>query len=217
MRAVIFDLDGTLLNCPYDFPAMREAVLALAAGYGLEREVLTGIGILEAIERGARLLPAETGRRFRTDAETAVFALEREGAKRSAPLPGAGDVLVWLKDNAYKVGIITRNSGRIVRPILENAGFPFDALLAREDVPRVKPDPVHIEDMLALLGVGPRDAIMVGDHIWDIACAKAAGLANIGITSGSSTKDALARAGADAILENISRLPFWLRENFALP
>jgi hypothetical protein len=49
LRAVIFDLDGTLVSCPYDFAGMRQAVLDVARLFGLPVEKLTGMGVLEAI------------------------------------------------------------------------------------------------------------------------------------------------------------------------
>jgi len=213
LKAVVFDLDGTLLNCPYDFAAMRNAVMEVASAHGLSKETLSGMGILEAIDRGERLLSGAARRKFRREADAAVLRLERDGAQRSTPHDGAKDVLAWLGEKSIRVGIITRNSATIVRPLLRRAGFLFEALLAREDVSRVKPHPAHLLEMLAILKVEPDEALMVGDHIWDIACAKAAGLGNVGITSGASTKEALLQAGADAVLDQIGRLPAWLMEN----
>ena len=210
LRAVVFDLDGTLLNCPYDFKAMREAVLEIASAHGLAKDELAGMGILEAITRGEGLLSGEAARGFRKVADEAVLKVELAGAERSVPLDGAKDVLGWLKGKGISVGIITRNSRKIVRPLLQKAEFAFDALLAREDVLRVKPDPLHLREMLRLLNAGPEEALMVGDHIWDMACAKAAGLESVGITGGASTRDALVQAGAVAVLERIGRLPEWL-------
>lgn len=213
LKAVIFDLDGTLLNCPYDFAAMREAVMQVASAHGLSKDALSGLGILEAIDRGEGLLSGAASRHFRKEAEAAVLRLELAGAKNSVPLDGAKDVLAWLGEKAVSVGIITRNSSKIVRPLLQRAAFPFDALLAREDVSRVKPHPAHIREMLALLKVKPEEALMVGDHIWDIDCAKAAGLGSVGLTSGASPREALLQAGADAVLDHIGRLPAWLADH----
>ncbi len=93
LKAVVFDLDGTLLNCPYDFAAMRHAVMEVASAHGLSKEALSGMGILEAIDRGERLLSGEARRKFRREADAAVLRLERAGAKSSTPLAGAKDVL----------------------------------------------------------------------------------------------------------------------------
>ena len=64
IRAVIFDLDGTLLNCPYDFAAMRKAVVALAEKYGLLATHITHLGILEGVAEAEKLLGEEAGKRF---------------------------------------------------------------------------------------------------------------------------------------------------------
>ena len=217
LRAVVFDLDGTLLNCPYDFAAMRAAVAQVVQRYGLPEALLSGTGLLEGIGLGEAALSGEEGRRFRLEAENEVLRLEREGARHSFPLDGAAKVLNWLHERGLRVGIITRNSGEIVRPILQRAGFRFDALLAREDVARVKPHPDHLLDMLRLLEIRPESALMAGDHIWDMACAKSAGVSNVGLATGTSTKEALLQAGAEAVLGWISELPGWLTASGGLP
>lgn len=217
MQAIIFDLDGTLLNCPYDFAAMREAVLDLAGRFGVSREKLAGLGILEAIGIGERLLGGEVSRRFRAAAAAAVLALECAGAEDSLPLAGAKETLAWLKARGLRVGIITRNSEKVVGDLLRRAEFSYDVLLAREAVAQPKPHPEHLRAALDRFGCAPGEAVMVGDHVWDVTCARAAGVTMVGVTTGTSSREALAEAGADAVLEDLSLLPAWLMENFTLP
>jgi phosphoglycolate phosphatase len=216
LQAVIFDLDGTLVTCPYDFVAMRQAMLEVAERFGLSLEKIRDLGILEAIKEGERLLGRETGKDFKTQADEAVLAFELQGLDLCFPLEGAKLVLSWLEEKGLRVGIITRNSIKVVEKILQQADFHYDALLAREAVPEVKPHPAHLQAMLARLQVTAADAIMVGDHIWDITGGKAAGLPCVGVTTGSSSKDDLYQAGADVVLEDVRGLPNWLKEHYAM-
>jgi len=217
LRAVIFDLDGTLVTCPYDFVAMRQAMLEVAERFGLPLEKIRDLGILEAIKEGERLLGREAGKDFKTQADEAVLTFELRGLDLCFPLEGARSVLTELKAQGLRVGIITRNSLQVVEKILQQADFHHDALLAREAVPEVKPHPAHLQAMLMQLQVTAEEAVMVGDHIWDMTGGKAAGLPCVGVTTGSSSEDDLYQAGADVVLEDVRGLPDWLKEHYAMP
>ncbi|NIM05436.1 MAG: HAD-IA family hydrolase [Armatimonadetes bacterium] len=216
LRAVIFDLDGTLVNCPYDFTAMRQAVIEIGRRFGIAEEELAGLGVLEAIEAGEKLLGPTTGKRFREEAEERVLALELAGAADSAPLPGVRETLAWLCQEGLRVGIITRNSAKVVGNLLRRAELQYDALLTREAVARVKPHPGHLQTMLARLECSSNEAVMVGDHIWDMTCGKEAGLICVGMATGAASKEALYEAGAEEVLEDMGHLPEWLKERFCL-
>jgi phosphoglycolate phosphatase len=213
LKAVIFDLDGTLLNCPYDFAAMRAKVLEVAASFGIAAEALAGLGILEAIDQGAQLLGETAGARFHSQASQRVLEIEMAGAAHSRPLAGVPETLVWLREKGLHVGIITRNSTQVVEILLGSVEFHYDTLLAREDVARVKPHREHLETMLARLGCAPGEAIIVGDHIWDMVCGKTAGLFCIGVRTGASSEAKLREAGADVVLDSAADLPGWLSAN----
>jgi phosphoglycolate phosphatase len=217
LRGIVFDLDGTLLNCPYDFAAMRQAVLEIAAEMDLRPESLAGIGILEAIIEGEKLLGGEAGREFEHRANTAVLQLELLGAEQSKPLPGVQETLHWLHENGLKTAIITRNSTKVVEALLQHVEFKYDVLLPREAVVNVKPHPEHLLVALEQLHCEPNEALMVGDHVWDIECGRATGVISVGVTSGASTRDRLIQAGAAAVLESVRDLPVWLVERYHLP
>jgi len=217
LRAVIFDLDGTLVNCPYDFAAMRQAIVEIGRRFGLPAEKLASLGILEAIREGEGLLALEVGKRFRAEAEEAVLALELAGLEHSFPLPGAEETLLRLRKKNLKIGIITRNSAKVVETLLGRAEFPYDALLTREAVAQVKPHPGHVRAMLECFGCRAMEAVMVGDHIWDMTAGKEAGVMCVGVSTGTSPEEALYKAGAEVVLEKIADLPGWLEKHFSFP
>ncbi len=72
-----------------------------------------------------------------------------------------------------------------------------DVFLPREDVPKVKPDPIHIEIALSLLGTKKQESIMIGDHPIDITCAKRAGIHSGAVATGNTPLEALKRENPD--------------------
>lgn len=216
LRAVVFDLDGTLLNCPYDFAEMRRVVMEIAVEAGVQPEALAGLGILEAIVEGERLLGGDAGNAFAGRANAEVLRIELLGSEQSVALPGAQETLRWLHMRGLRTAIITRNSAVVVDSLLRHVEFQYDELLTREAVIRVKPHPEHLQTALARLGCAPWEALMVGDHIWDIACGNAVGVSSVGVATGASAREKLTEAGAVAVLASVADLPAWLEECYQM-
>jgi phosphoglycolate phosphatase len=216
LHGVVFDLDGTLLTCPYDFKEMRRLVMEIAAEAGLPIKQLTKLGILEAITAGERLLGGEVGRQFRHCADQAVLSVELAGMESSSPIPGAQETLRWLRAQGVRTAIITRNSSIIVDTLLRRVEFQYDALLPREAVVNVKPHPEHLQVALAHLRCQPSEVLMVGDHVWDITCGKAASVDAVGVVTGASDRQKLLDAGAIAVLSSVADLPAWVLDRYRL-
>jgi phosphoglycolate phosphatase len=206
----VLDVDGTVVTCPYDFDAMRAAVARVAARHGIDTAALGVRGVIEQIEAAARIL-GEDGSQFRHDVQSAVVAIEMEGARQSVLLPGAAEALAELRRGGLAVALITRNC----RPASELAlsGFcGYDVLLTRDDVPRAKPDPDHVLRSVAALDRAPNTGVLAGDHDFDIQAGRAAGMRFcVGVRTGTGTEEGLRRAGADGVLDSIADLPDWLR------
>jgi pyrophosphatase PpaX len=76
---------------------------------------------------------------------------------------------------------------------------------------RHKPHPEPVERALALLRSAPEDAIFVGDSPHDVESGRAAGVRTIGVTWGAASRDELARAGADLVIDDVEQLPAAVR------
>ncbi len=210
LEAVVLDVDGTVATCPYDFDAMRAVVSAVAKRWGFEETADQPRGIVERIAFIAEAL-GERGEGFRADAEEAVRKIELHGARSSRLIPGAGEALSELRAAGLKVALITRNCRAVAERVLSRLAA-YDILLARDDVPRVKPDPDHVRRALAALGCSPAEAVVVGDHVFDIEAGRAAGAAHcLGVRTGASADAELLAAGAEAVIGSIAELPAWLR------
>jgi len=156
-RALIFDLDGTLVDSRLDFAAMRRELQAPA-----------GTGLLEHIEG----LP--TGRARRA-AMAVVHRHEMAGAAAATWMPGAEAALHTLHEAGLRTAIVTRNSRQAARMTMERLGMPAIPLKAREDA-APKPDPEALLALAAAWALQPGHCAYVGDFHFDIEAAERAGM-----------------------------------------
>jgi len=163
LKLVIFDLDGTLLEPVLDFDAIRAEI-------GLP----PGTTILEAMDT---LSEAERAR-----AGAILDRHEAEAADRRRLMPGAGELLDWLRARGIRTAVLTRNSRRSVERACRRHGLAFDAVVAREDhLP--KPSPVGVRHLMSTLGTEPEETIVVGDFRFDVEAGAAAGCRTIALVS----------------------------------
>ena len=212
ITSLVFDFDGTLATCPYDFAQMRRCILATAEEYGLTRAALDGFGLLESIAEGATLLRDDPARAeaFRGIALERLTAIEYEAAAQTRLLPGIVDALHGLRARGYRMGIVTRNSTVAVRRILGDVALPMEVLLCREDVEHPKPHVDHVHRALRVLEAPPARAVMVGDHPTDIQMGRDAGMATVAVLTGQTGEDALRAAEPDLLLPSALELEDWL-------
>ncbi len=208
VNTLVFDFDGTLATCPYDFPRMRRAVTRVAASFGLGAEHFsTESGLLELIELGiAALADPLQAKEFRTAALDSLSALEFEAAEHTVLLPGVLDALTALRGDGYRIGIITRNSSAAVARVIGTVQLPVEFTLCREAVKRPKPHPEHVQHMLRLLKGTPARSLMVGDHPMDVATGKAAGMFTAAVLTGQSDAETLSAAKPDMLLLSVVAL-----------
>ena len=181
--AVIFDLDGTLVEQMLDFDAIRTEI-----GLPADKPIL---------ETMATLAPHERER-----ADRILVRHEEEAAKRAPLAPGARQVLGFLAERGIPVAILTRNMRRSVELIIQRHGIDVDWIIAREDsAPKPRPDGVLA--IAEALGVEPARCLMVGDYVFDIEAGRAAGAATVLVRRQS---DQAWDAGADAVVEDLHEL-----------
>jgi HAD superfamily hydrolase (TIGR01549 family) len=156
IKAVIFDLDGTITRPFFDFDAIREEM-------GLDRN--SG-PVLEAMEK---MTPQQ-----RQNAEKILNFHEQQAVQQSTLNTGAKRTLRALRKAGIGIGILTRNRRSNALAVAEKHGLKFDAIVDREDGP-VKPDAFGVLQICKQFVVSPRETLLVGDYLFDLLCAKAAG------------------------------------------
>jgi phosphoglycolate phosphatase len=209
VRAFVFDFDGTLAIPNIDFGLMRLQVNAIAARYGVDPDQFNHLYILEMITIVAVQLGepcAGRGGDFYRDAHDSILALEAECARTGGMLPGAVEVLQVLRQQGFKVGVVTRNSEFAVRTICAAIDTLCDVFLPREAVRFVKPHPEHLERALERLQVPAQHAVMVGDGPIDITAGKALGLKTVAVLTGGSRREALLASHPDLVLDSVADL-----------
>lgn len=211
IEAVIFDYDGTLVHLNINFGVIRQAVETLLADYGIDRDALKGLYILEMIDGASRLIsqqnPSE-GKSFYQKALDLVTEHEVRAAKKGEILPGVVNMLKVLKRGGVKVGIITRNCDRAVKIAFPEIERFCDAFIPRDSVTRVKPHPDHLALTLEKMAIDdPARCLMVGDHVLDIEVGKRMGMKTVGVLTGNTTRQKLIEAGADFVLDDATGIP----------
>ena len=156
IRAVIFDMDGTITQPLLDFDLIRQEI-------GLPGD--TG-NILEMIDK----MPPEQ----KKQAHDILEKHEDLAAQLSVLNGNVGETLKALRKASIKIGILTRNKRSNVTLVAEMHNLKFDAVYAREDGP-VKPDAFGVHQLCDTFNVAPADTVVVGDFLHDLLSAKAAG------------------------------------------
>jgi HAD superfamily hydrolase (TIGR01509 family) len=207
--ALIFDLDGTLVDSVYQHVlAWHEALRACGIELSVWR-IHRRIGMSGGLF--TRQLLRETGREL----DEALLARLRDGhaeayRRRIAevrPLPGARRLLGHLTGLGCRFAIAT--SGRMATAGLAIAmldvpdGTP---VVTRDLVPYAKPDPDLFLEAVRQLGVDVIDAVVVGDSVWDMLAARRARTLGVGLLSGGYGIDELERAGAYRVYEDPAHL-----------
>jgi len=184
LKAVIFDLDGTLIDSKIDFRKMKRRNIRLLEASGVEQGLLTEEMLNYDIERRAvedlrtkGVSEEEIQRIFQKVADI-MNEIELEAVEDAQLLDGVAETLEKLKKIGFKIGIITRSCREYANKILKKFELErlIDAVAARDDVSKPKPDPEHPRHLMKILGVKPSEAVLVGDHPMDALCAKNIGM-----------------------------------------
>lgn len=206
LRGALFNLDGTLVHTHIDFGAMKGAVLAIVAEAGVETATLRDRDSLAIVRDVRQRLGPEEQARFAAKCEAAMVACELASLAGAEAATDAIEFLAWLRGRDVRVGIVTRNSKVAVNLLLQLIPLPHDVVLTRDDVPRTKPDPLHLHMALERLGVERAEAIMIGDHHMDIVAGRAAGVRSMAMVHGKLDESAFQDCPPDQFLRSFSDL-----------
>jgi HAD superfamily hydrolase (TIGR01509 family) len=202
--AILFDLDGTLVDNVYEHVlAWREAFddeRIDVRAWRLHRSVgLSGDLLTRAI---ARELNLELDDDAHDRLATAHARAYRRLATRVRPLRGTRELLGRLTELDVAWAIGTNSKKEDAGPELEMVGAPERRVVTRERVENAKPHPDLFLEAARRLHVDVRDAIVVGDSVWDLLAARRARALGVGLLSGGNGKDELERAGAYRVYED---------------
>ena len=215
IKAVIFDLDGTVVDFNIDFKAARAEVMCLLLKQDLPSSLLSVNESVFDMLKKAKKRMKENGKaeqEFVKLKEKVIAVVERHEAKAAREtnlIPGILETFKAFKRMKLKVALFTVNSEKSTSHILRRFRLRqfFDAIIARESVLAVKPDPAHLEAVLKALKVRPEEAIVVGDSVRDMKCARQLEVLAVGVSTGFSSIEELTRAGADYLASSSKDVP----------
>ena len=126
--------------------------------------------------------------RERQRAEKILHDHEEKAVAASRLNPGARETLTELHRRGIRVGVLTRNRKRNAEAVAAMHHLDFDAIVGREDGP-VKPDAFGVRHLCQRFGVEPSETLLVGDYLFDLLCARAAGATPVWITNQQHGRD----------------------------
>ncbi|MCC6214302.1 MAG: HAD-IA family hydrolase [Polyangiaceae bacterium] len=206
--AVVFDLDGTLVDSLGDIVATTQYALRTEGHATPSPETLAtfvGDGARLLLARASGLPPESP----EVDALTRTFQerYEAHAVDTTRPMPGALEALEALA--ALPLAVCTNKPRRATWAVLRALGLAerFHVVVAGDELPWRKPDPRVLVRVATALGLEPGALVMVGDGPQDIECGRAAGARTVGVLGGIAPEARMLAARPDIVLRTLGELP----------
>jgi len=209
-RAVLFDLDGTLIDSAPDLAGAcndmrRERGLPVLAYEGLRRVV--GSGARGMVGASFGLAPGDAG--YDALKDEFLDRYEARMTRETRVFDEVAPVLDWLEARRLPWGIVTNKATRFAAPLVRHLGLAtrLAALVCGDTVAHAKPHPAPLVEAARLLGLAPGECVYVGDDKRDVEAGRAAAMATIVAAWGYLGEgDAPNLWGADHLIERPAEL-----------
>mgnify|MGYP003440497346 FL=1 len=189
-RHWVFDMDGTLTVAVHDFEAIKRALEIPQSD-----DILHHLAALPAAEAASK--------------HAWLLAHERELAEAAQPAPGAVALVRELQARDYHLGILTRNAHALALLTLQAIGlddcFASADVIGRDEAPP-KPDPGGLLHLAGQWQVPTQALVMVGDYLFDLECARAAGAHGVLVNLPENPWPALSSGYAEDCAELLRQL-----------
>ena len=210
VKAVLFDLDGTLLDTAPDLAAAANTMLAELLLPELDAHSIKnfiGGGITNLVKRTlAASLASEPDAQL---LERAMPLYEKHYAAamldQTRPFPGVVEGLQAMRAQGIHLACVTNKAERFTLPLLGATGLLdfFELLVCGDSLPRKKPDPLPLRHACEHFGVEPREMLLIGDSPLDIQAARAAGCHIFCVSYGYSQGRDVRELDCDAIVATL--------------
>ena len=211
LKAVVIDLDGTLLDTA---PDLADAAMAMAADLGLPpvdlAEVKTYIG-----NGVSRLVKRVLTRDLHADPAPELFAkalpiYERHYAewvsRKTCPFPGVVEGLQAIKASGVHLACITNKAARFTHPLLKDTGLIdfFELILSGDTLPEKKPSPLPLLYACSVFECEPAELLLIGDSLNDAQAARAAGCPVFCVLYGYNRGRPVVELDLDAVVTSLA-------------
>ena len=214
IKAVIFDFDGTLITFNLDIKACRSEIINHLIQQGFPHTLFskkeTAFDMLEKVRHYLKIKGIETQKfaKIKMKVFSIVESFELESAKTTKMFQGIPETLIELRKMELKIALCTISGKKATTYSLKRFQINqlFDAVITRDSVPEVKPNPIHLQTTLDALNVGHEEAVIIGDSTKDMVCASKLDILAVGVTTGLSSKESLINTGAHYIVSSVNEI-----------
>ena len=192
VRAVVFDMDGTVMDTNVDYVALARVTEDEIVSIGVPADVIARDKAVQTTDNCMRWILENKPDAIRGidkrigDRATAV---EMQNYRSARPIPGMKDLMGELRSKGYRIGILTRGGRQYMEAVFGVTGTAdlFDATVARDDYHHedAKPSPKSIEHIAGRLGVDPSSVLFVGDSEVDYLTAVNSKIPFIAVCTGN--------------------------------
>lgn len=207
IKAVVWDLDGTLIHFKIDFIRARREAFKILKKHGISKKSLSmQSGTIDTIVKARNIfeskgLSKQEINSIITVVNDKVVSIEHEAAVEATMIKGIDKVLDFVKKKNLKQAIYTFNTSENTKISLERVNLLnyFDVIAGRDNINNPKPHPDHLLYICERLGVESSEIVVIGDHARDIQGAINVGARSIGLLTKLARMESLQIA--DVVVE----------------
>lgn len=212
VKAVMVDLDGTMLDTAADLAAAANMMLRRLGLPGRDPEVIKtyiGKGLVNLVKRcltGTLDLAVEADPQLMARAMPIYEECYAEVMhQRTRPYPGVVDGLEALQAAGFQMACITNKGEKFTLPLLESTGLRryFELVICGDTLPRRKPDPLPLTHACERFGIRPEEMVLIGDSLNDVQAARAAGCHVLCVPYGYNEGAAVQELDSDGIVSSL--------------
>lgn len=202
IKAIVWDLDGTLIHFKIDYIRARRIAIKILREYGVPKHLLTvRISILENMKFAREFFEKEGFSKDKINAiiekvDKEINKIEYEAAINATMIDGIDQVLEFAKTKKLKQAIFTFNTRKNAEISLKRVNLLhyFSIIIGRDNVSNLKPHPDHLIQICKQLKVRPDEILVIGDNIRDIEAAINVGTFSIAVLTKLANVESLQKA-----------------------
>ncbi len=203
LKAVIFDLDGTLIDA---YEAVTESMNHAFDAIGYDQ--VTMDTVKRNVGGGERALISKFVRPEDVDKTLSVFRRHHRFALKSGVrfLPGAKELLKELKSRGIRIAVATNRPSRFTHIILKQLNYinHFDCVISADKVAEPKPAPDMLDFVIQSFAIQPHEALYIGDMAIDVQAGNRANIRTVAVTTGSNTHEEIVSDQPFAIVSSMT-------------
>ncbi|MEW6425038.1 MAG: HAD family hydrolase [Bacillota bacterium] len=209
IKAVIFDLEGTLVDFQWKLTEGERELRKALAGFGFDPDLFSGDNYAQIWNKAIEIALPEDLQKIKDCLSEIYDRYDQDALSRWSLKPGTQEILLLLNKQGVKIGLVTNVGEKAAGEVLLrfNLARFFQKVVTRNDTKFMKPRGEGIELCIAGLGLGKDHALFIGDSLSDIFAAKDAGIKVAIVKGGESSTEEILAASPDYFFDSIQNIP----------